>query len=100
MRSLLLMQIGAAHSMRSPPPCGEGMGVGGARFLSVAPPSSYRITPLPNPPPQGGREHTEFAALIPIHTTRSNTIPTCWSRSCRGPFLDDADDRVRPGGQP
>jgi hypothetical protein len=32
--------------------------VGVAQFGSVVPHS----TPLPNPPPQGGREHTEFAA--------------------------------------
>ncbi len=45
-----------AHSgpVRSPPPCGEGSGVGV---------TSLRATPLPNPPPQGGREHTVFAAL-------------------------------------
>src|SRR5262249_46179319 len=47
-------------------------GGGGAILSRVAPSSSHRITPLPNPPPQGGREHTEcgererteFAALI------------------------------------
>src|SRR5262249_13459469 len=44
----------------SPPPCGEGLGVGVVRFfrrwrhraLTASP-------PLPNPPPQGGRERTE-----------------------------------------
>ncbi len=47
-------------SVCSPPPCGEGLGVGVPRLwrqccLTAPPPS-------PNPPPQGGREHTEFAA--------------------------------------
>jgi tRNA pseudouridine32 synthase/23S rRNA pseudouridine746 synthase len=43
-------------SLRSSPPCGEGLGVGVVRrHPSVI---AYRdlITPLPNPPPQGGRE--------------------------------------------
>jgi itaconate CoA-transferase len=35
-------------------------GGGGAILSQVAPSSSHRITPLPNPPPQGGREHTEY----------------------------------------
>jgi hypothetical protein len=50
----------AAYSVHSPPPCGEGLGVGVARL--GAPPFAIRTTPLPNPPPQGGREQTEFAA--------------------------------------
>ncbi len=36
----------------SPPPCGEGSGVGVDVERSIAP----TITPLPNPPPQGERE--------------------------------------------
>src|SRR5262249_8300346 len=48
------------------PLVGRGEGWGSlceARSCITAPP------PLPNPPPQGGREHTEFAArLIPPHT--------------------------------
>src|SRR5499427_5138643 len=49
----------AANSVRSPPPCGEGLGVGvsvGARA------SRHNYDPLPTPPPQGGREQTESAA--------------------------------------
>src|SRR5207248_60406 len=42
---------------RSPPPCGEGTGVGVARL-----PNLNRTTPTPNPSPQGGGEHTESAA--------------------------------------
>ena len=34
----------------SPPPCGEGSGVGVSRMQCLW------LTPLPNPPPQGGRE--------------------------------------------
>jgi hypothetical protein len=49
----------AAKPVCSPPPCGEGLGVGvtvGGRV------PSYNNHPLPSPPPQGGREHTEYAA--------------------------------------
>ena len=49
----------AAHSVRSPPPCGEGLRVGVAMWGNSAAP---RTTPLPSPPPQGGRERTEFVA--------------------------------------
>src|SRR5262245_24099113 len=34
----------------SPPPCGEGLGVGGIPTANVLP------SPLPDPPPRGGRE--------------------------------------------
>jgi len=54
----------------SPPPCGEGSGVG------VAVSSAISTTPLPNPPPQGGRElaaasgdavkHFTWLALTPV----------------------------------
>src|SRR5262249_1763521 len=100
MRSLLLMQIGAAHSMRSPPPCGEGMGVGVARFLSVAPPSSYRITPPhPHPPRKGGGEpHVFRGRFFQIPTPPQNTTPTWWPRPARAPFLEEAGGRVDPVG--
>ena len=43
-----------------PSPLWGGVGGGGGAMLSqVAPSSSHRTTPLPNPPPQGGREQTE-----------------------------------------
>src|SRR6266487_1873101 len=38
-----------------------GGGVGGGGHEIGAPPSAIRTTPLPSPPPQGGREQTEFA---------------------------------------
>src|SRR5712671_3757585 len=46
-------QTGATNSVCSPPPCGEGLGVGGA--VGGASPTT---PPLPDPPPQGGREQT------------------------------------------
>src|SRR5438128_5628103 len=52
--------------MRPPTRCTPlplvAMGWGGGREIG-APPFAMRTTPLPNPPPQGGREQTEFAAL-------------------------------------
>jgi uroporphyrin-III C-methyltransferase / precorrin-2 dehydrogenase / sirohydrochlorin ferrochelatase len=50
----------AADSVRSPPPCVEGLGVGVA--LCGTDGDQRRTTPLPTPPPQGGREQTQFAA--------------------------------------
>jgi peptide/nickel transport system ATP-binding protein len=52
-------ELVATDSVRSPPPCGEGLGVGVARGGDALP---HRSTPLPSPPPQGGREHTEPVA--------------------------------------
>src|SRR5262249_22133129 len=43
----------------SRPPCGEGWGV--PRCGTRVP---HRTTPLPSPPPQGGREHTERVAPL------------------------------------
>src|SRR5262249_20615495 len=46
-----------------PSPLWGGVGGGGPAILSqVAPGTRNRITPLPNPPPQGGREYIECAA--------------------------------------
>src|SRR5262249_33312592 len=44
---LRLMQNAPAHSVYSPPPCGEGLGVGVARL--DAPPLAIRTTPHPSP---------------------------------------------------
>jgi peptide/nickel transport system ATP-binding protein len=52
-------ELVATDSVRSPPPCGEGLGVGVARGGDALP---HRSIPLPSPPPQGGREHTEPVA--------------------------------------
>jgi precorrin-3B synthase len=41
----------------SPPPCGEGSGVGVDSAVT-------RVTPLPNPPPQGGREQAADATCL------------------------------------
>jgi len=43
----------AGATSSSPPPCGEGMGVGVVRWGTAVP---YCTTPHPIPPPQGGRE--------------------------------------------
>ena len=48
----------AATAVGSPPPCGEGSGVG----VLVVGPALPTATPLPTPPPQGGREQTAAAA--------------------------------------
>ena len=54
-----VMRSRAADSVRSPSPCGEGSGVGvgvmgrNARHITT--------TPLPNTPPQGGRERRHRA---------------------------------------
>src|SRR5262249_37407393 len=46
-----------------PSPLWGGVGGGGRAVCSqLASLSSHRATPLPTPPPQGGREQTEFAA--------------------------------------
>src|SRR5208282_3457299 len=40
----------------SPPPCGEGLGVGVERFITCGDALSSPRDPPPYPPPQGGRE--------------------------------------------
>src|SRR5262245_46921205 len=47
----------AANSVHSPPPSGEGLGWGRSGATDVC--NNY---PLPTPPPQGGREPTEYVA--------------------------------------
>src|SRR5262249_40506425 len=44
------------------PLAGEGWGGGSCDVSHVPPPRIHRATPTPNPSPQGGGEHTEFAA--------------------------------------
>src|SRR5580704_1870119 len=66
------------HSLYSPPPCGEGKGWGSrgcSRALMIdcrsSAPGSCLPTPIPNPSPQGGREHAEirrhFEMRIVVH---------------------------------
>src|SRR5438105_717825 len=47
---------------RSLPPCGGGTGRG------VTSDSESGTTPLPTPPPQGGREQAEFASRSSLHS--------------------------------
>src|SRR5262249_46454248 len=58
---------------------GRGWGWGKCDSSLVVPPRSHCTTPLPIPPPQGGREQTEFAGLydscIGVTSVR-NEIPT------------------------
>jgi Protein of unknown function (DUF3306) len=51
----------AAETAGSPPPCGEGLGVGVAESGTAV---VTRTTPLPSPPPQGGREQSESAERL------------------------------------
>src|SRR5258707_11593328 len=47
----------------SPPPCGEGSGVGVAQWGNALP---CRTTPHPNPPPQGGRQAKPASVRIAL----------------------------------
>ena len=55
------MQNPAPGTAGSPPPCGEGLGVGVVQRGTAM---HDRTTPHPDPPPQGGREQAEQAAPI------------------------------------
>src|SRR5215475_224561 len=50
----------SGSSLFSPPPCGEGSGVGVSRARCL------RATPLPDPPPQGERGRTADAATVQL----------------------------------
>src|SRR5436190_10198253 len=69
---LLMRTIKPRARCAPPPPCGEGDG-GSCDVSQEAPPSFTRATPLPNPPPQGGREQTECGARA-FHS-RESTHP-------------------------
>src|SRR6266516_303888 len=64
--SLVIDPQCAAHSVHSPPPCGEGLGVGVTRLarrrLQYAPP------PSPALPHKGGGSRPSSLSLIPLHT--------------------------------
>ena len=62
---------GSRHS-GSPPPCGERVRGGGDPIARAVPP---RATPLPNPPPQGGREQTEFARIVMLKSHEHHPYP-------------------------
>jgi sulfonate transport system substrate-binding protein len=95
----------AADSVDSPPPCGEGFGVGVAQRGNAEP---HRITPLPNPPPQQaaglpasgqfkgdptpagrgwvrGREQTECVVALVVHCVAIATllIACAWAQPAR-----------------
>src|SRR5215470_2221593 len=59
---LAWMHDGAADSVRFPPPCREGLGVGVVQFCADVATSAHSWDPHPYPSPQGGGEQTEFAA--------------------------------------
>ena len=73
---------GAANS--SPPPCGEGMGVGVVRWGTAVP---YCTTPHPIPPPQGGRESRaatsslNLALVIMVITALTTPAPALATES-------------------
>ena len=57
-RRLEALGMSGARAVYSPPLGGVGFGVG---VPKSSPPVGQTSTPLPNPPPQGGREQTECA---------------------------------------
>jgi hypothetical protein len=54
---------------------GEGWGGGWRDVSQVAPTSFHRITPTPNPSPQGGGEQTEHVARADSATRKSASLP-------------------------
>jgi protein ImuB len=75
----------------SPPPCGEGSGVGVARYGTSVPRGT---TPHPNPPPQGGRESAP-CFIVPPNNTREAlmTLPLAALR-----ILPDVQDALAQVG--
>jgi hypothetical protein len=69
----------------SPPPCGEGPGVGVPRALSSC------LTPLPDPPPQGRREKrlrfrraNHHHAAFAVAASDAKVLPSAASRLSSG----------------
>src|SRR3954463_7284913 len=62
--------VRAATAVCSLPPCGGGLGRGGAVVHELCPPTA---TPTPNPSPQGGGEHTVRVATV-LHPTRRESL--------------------------
>jgi protein ImuB len=76
-RAAIADTVGCAWAVArfSPPPCGEGSGVGVARYGTSVPRGT---TPHPNPPPQGGREsapHPILFAIVPPSGVREALLP-------------------------
>src|SRR5215470_15848050 len=61
--AILRAPIMARRCFFSPPPCGEGSGVGVEGYGISVP---HGTTPLPNPPPQGGREPRRSRSLTAV----------------------------------
>src|SRR5215831_15258730 len=77
---LFLMQNHVAHSVCSPPPCGEGLGVGVRQWITARPPPRRSAAKLAQAAqaclraptlPTRGRVKTEFAARA------ESTSPEC-----------------------
>ena len=89
--------------MHSPPPCGEGLGVGVARFLHRWP-DHYLAASPPSPPlphkgggstASAGREHTESEALREQRSRRADEI----DRGGLVRLRREADDGGAGGGE-
>jgi error-prone DNA polymerase len=82
-RSPKLKQNEVAQSEYFPPLCGEGVGVGrsGANLDALTQPRD----PPPYPPPQGGREQTQRAALV--DSTASKSAPASSKKDQALPLL-------------
>src|SRR5262245_65193006 len=78
---LRLMHNAPARSVRSPPPCGDGLGVGGRRVRQR--PCLTCTTPLPNPPP-AGCGLARFRQILEVTKPRQ-----------AGVWLGEGADRVR-----
>src|SRR5580692_3122120 len=77
-----------AHDFYSPPPCGEGSGVG------VPQTPTLQLTPLPDPPPQGGREKRRRAMAIFIMPRSSIRL-----RQAQHLLGDKAENELRADGR-
>src|SRR5271163_3179020 len=69
----------AAHY--SPPPCGEGLGVGVGRRHVTVDACAAPLDPPPHPPPQGGRERNaaQVFTASPRTCRRGRACNPCWS---------------------
>jgi cobaltochelatase CobN len=93
-----MSEHGSAASA-SPPPCGEGSGVGVA---SCGTSVQYGTTPHPNPPPQGGRENdaaltldTYARLLADLPAEIATRINTAWGEPAADPDVSHGAFRFR-----
>src|SRR5262245_12780789 len=73
-------------------------GGGGAILSQVAPSNSYRTTPLPNPPPQGGREQTDCGAGERTESAALICSNIAISRAALHTLATHAPSSLRPVG--